>query len=75
MTRLLALWTKETLALLRDRHGLAAERRPPINAYLLLLDQPANSTAYTASPAIAMKNRMPISKSATPQVGVMGTMQ
>ncbi len=40
----------------------------------MLLDQPANITAYTASPARAKKNRMPMSRSATTQVGVTGTM-
>ena len=36
MTRLLALWTKETLALLRDRHGLAALFVMPIIFILVI---------------------------------------
>ena len=36
MTRLLALWTKETLALLRDRHGLAALFVMPIIFILVM---------------------------------------
>ena len=52
----------------------AEARRLPSRANLLLLDQPANSTAYTVRPAMAKKNRMPMFRSATPQVGVIGTM-
>ncbi|MOA18928.1 hypothetical protein D3C78_1392740 [compost metagenome] len=37
-----------------------------------MLDQPANSTAYTVRPAMAKKNRMPMLRSATPQFGVIG---
>ncbi|MNE44884.1 hypothetical protein D3C80_1391390 [compost metagenome] len=40
---------------------------------MLLLDQPAKSTAYTAMPAMAKKNSTPMFRSATPQVGVTGT--
>src|SRR3990167_294254 len=51
----------------------AEARRLPSRANLLLLDQPANSTAYTVKPAMAKKNSKPMFRSATPQVGVTGT--
>ena len=51
----------------------AVERRPPSSAYLLCDDQPPSMTAYTASPAIAKKNRIPSSGVATTHVGVNGT--
>src|SRR3546814_13134804 len=47
-------------------------RRLPSRANLLLLEQPANSTAYTDRPAMAKKNSRPMFRSATPQVGVIG---
>ena len=50
----------------------AAERSPPKRLNSFAEAQPPNITAYTANPAIAKKNKMPICQLLAPKVGLSG---